>query len=152
MPQIGNLKQLQELSVSNNRLYEIPHIFGENLTSLHTLNVADNSIKSLPASLGNLGQYNLKYLFLHGNNFTSFPSTFVHMCNLEELSLEWFLYVKPSKPKLVRRQTEAGRDVFESMEQLFNLLMRHEMNECMFIIFLEYYSIEQFEPNSKDNR
>ena len=26
------------------------------------------------------------------------------------------------------------------------------MNECMFIIFLEYYSVEQFEPNSKDNR
>ena len=116
VPQIGNLKLLEELSVSNNRLFEIPQNFGENLTSLHTLNVADNSIKSLPASLGNLGKYNLKCLFLHGNNFTSFPSTFLHMCNLEELSLEWFLYAKPSKPKLVRRCTEDGRNVFESLE------------------------------------
>ena len=32
VPTIGNLKMLEELSVSNNRLFEIPHCFGENLT------------------------------------------------------------------------------------------------------------------------
>ncbi len=32
VPQIGNLKLLEELSVSNNRLFEIPFCFGENLT------------------------------------------------------------------------------------------------------------------------
>ena len=113
---MGNLKLLEELSVSNNKLFEIPYTFGENLTQLHTLNVADNCIKSLPASLGNLGKYNLKYFYLAGNNFTSFPSTFLHMCNLEELSLEWFLYARPSKPKLVRRCTEDGTNVFESLQ------------------------------------
>lgn len=152
VPQISNLKLLEELSVSNNRIYEIPYCFGESLTQLQTLNVSDNCIKSLPASLGNLGKYSLKSLFLHGNSFTSFPSTFLHMCNLQELSLEWFLYAKPSKPKLVRRCTEDGRNVFESLEQLFNLLVRHSMNECMLIIFLEYYSVEDFEVNHKDNR
>ena len=100
VPQIGNLKLLEELSVSNNRIHDVPYSLGESLTQLHTLNLADNSIKSLPASLGNLGKYSLKSLFLHGNSFTSFPSSFLHMCNLEELSLEWFLYAKPSKPKL----------------------------------------------------
>lgn len=74
------------------------------------------------------------------------------MCNLEELSLEWFLYAKPSKPKIVRRCTEDGQNVFESLEQLFNLLVRHNMNECMLIIFLEYYSVDDFEVNHKDNR
>ena len=152
VPQIGNLKLLEELSVSNNRIHDVPYSLGESLTQLHTLNLADNSIKSLPASLGNLGKYSLKSLFLHGNSFTSFPSSFLHMCNLEELSLEWFLYAKPSKPKLVRRSTEDGRGVFESLEQLFNLLVRHNMNECMLIIFLEYYSVDDFEVNHKDNR
>ena len=152
VPQIGNLKLLEELSVSNNRIHDVPYSLGESLTQLHTLNLADNSIKSLPASLGNLGKYSLKSLFLHGNSFTSFPSSFLHMCNLEELSLEWFLYAKPSKPKLVRRSTEDGRSVFESLEQLFNLLVRHNMNECMLIIFLEYYSVDDFEVNHKDNR
>ena len=152
VPEIGNLKLLEELSVSSNRLFEIPSCLGENLTQLRSLNVSDNCIKALPASLGNLGKFNLKCLFLHGNNFTSFPSSFLHMCNLEELSLEWFLYAKPSKPKLVRRCTDDGRNVFESLEQLFNLLVRHSMNECMLIIFLEYYSVDDFEVNHKDNR
>jgi Leucine-rich repeat (LRR) protein len=152
VPQVGNLKLLEELSVSSNRLFEIPNCLGENLTQLVTLNIADNCIKALPASLGNLGKYSLKMLYLHGNSFTSFPSSFLHMCNLEELSLEWFLYAKPSKPKLVRRTTEDGLNVFESLEQLFNLLVKHSMNECMLIIFLEYYSVEEFEVNFKDNR
>jgi len=30
--------------------------------------------------------------------------------------------------------------------------MRHNINECMLIIFLEYYSAEDFEVNHKDNR
>ena len=152
VPQIGSLKLLEELSVSNNRLLEIPTCFGENLTSLVSLNLSENQIKTLPSSIGVLGKYSLKYLYLHGNNFTSFPSTFLHMCNLEELSLEWFLYAKPSKQKLVRRGTEEGRNVFESLEQLFKLLVRHSMNECMLIIFLEYYSEQDFEVNHKDNR
>jgi hypothetical protein len=53
---------------------------------------------------------------------------------------------------LVRRSTEEGRNVFEHLEKLFDLLIRHNMKECMLIIFLEYYSVEDFEVNHKDNR
>lgn len=74
------------------------------------------------------------------------------MSLLDELSLEWFLYAKPSKQKLVRRCTEDGKNVFENLESLFDLLVRHKMSECMLIIFLEYYSHSEFDVNGKDNR
>ena len=152
IPEVGNLKLLEELTVEGNRLHEVPSSIGSNLDQLQTLNLADNSIKSLPESIGLLGKCSLKSLFLHGNNFTSFPSSFVHLSNIEELSLEWFLYAKPPRPKIVRRSTEEGKKVFESLATLFNLLVKHKMNECMLVIFLEYYSENIFEVNHVDNR
>ena len=68
------------------------------------------------------------------------------------MSLEWFLYAKPPRPKIVRRSTEEGRKVFESLATLFNLLVKHKMTECMLVIFLEYYSENIFEVNHVDNR
>ena len=76
----------------------------------------------------------------------------MHLSNLEELSLEWFLYAKPSKPKLVLSATLDGRKVFESLGELFDLLVRHSMNECMFVIFLGFYSEDMFQVDHKDNR
>jgi hypothetical protein len=35
--------------------------------------------------------------------------------NLEELSLEWFLYAKPPRPKLVKRTQSDGVEVFEQL-------------------------------------
>ena len=113
---------------------------GENLHRLHYLNMANNQIKSIPPSIGLLGKHSLKTLILHGNYFTSFPSTFVNLSKLEELSLEWFLYAKPPKAKIVRRSTDEGKQVFENLETLITLLMKHDMKECMLNIFLEYYS------------
>lgn len=152
VPEVGLLTKLEELTFESNRLIEIPSSIGENLSQLRVLNMADNQIKSVPVSIGSLGQKSLTTLHLHGNDFTSFPSSFVHLANIDELSLEWFLYAKPPKPKLVRRSTDDGRQVFESLETLFNLLVKHNMKECMLVIFLEYYSENVFEVNSVDNR
>ena len=146
------MKLLEELTLEGNRINEVPIAIGTNLDMLQTLNLADNAIKSLPESLGLLGKHSLKSLFLHGNNFTSFPSSFVHLSNIHEMSLEWFLYAKPPRPKIVRRSTEEGRKVFESLATLFNLLVKHKMTECMLVIFLEYYSENIFEVNHVDNR
>ena len=76
------MKLLEELTLEGNRINEVPMSIGTNLDMLQTLNLADNAIKSLPESLGLLGKHSLKSLFLHGNNFTSFPSSFVHLSNI----------------------------------------------------------------------
>ena len=151
VPEIGALSNLLELSFENNRLFEIPGSLGQ-LTNLVTLKMAENQIKNIPPEIGDLGKHSLKILNLHSNNFTSFPTSFVHLAKLDELSLEWFLYVKPPKPKIVRQCTDDGRMVFEQLQNLLNLLIKHSMNECMLIIFLEYYSENMFNVDSTDNR
>ena len=122
---MGELPRLEELSLEGNRLHELPTTLGDNLAFLKFLNLADNQIKKIPRSIGNLGKFALKNLYLHGNHLTCFPSSFVNLAKLDEISLEWFLYAKPPKPKLVKRNTEDGKLVFEMLETLFNLLVKH---------------------------
>ena len=58
----------------------------------------------------------MQSLFLHGNNFKSFPCTFLHLTELQEFSLEWFLYAKPPKAKIVSRKTQPDGDaIFEDL-------------------------------------
>lgn len=76
------------------------------------LNLAENKIKFIPQEIGELK--NLRQLYIHGNRFTQFPCTFIGLINgLEELSLEWFLYAKPPRPKLVKRNQNDGNEIFE---------------------------------------
>ena len=95
----------------------------------------------------------LKQLYIHGNRFTCFPCTFMHLAvQLEELSLEWFLYAKPPRPKLVKRGMNDGTEVFEQLSMLCNLLVKYKMNECALVTFLENYSLNVFNLNNIDNR
>ena len=74
--------------------------------------MAENQIKHLPLELGELRE--LKQLYLHNNRFTCFPCSFINFCNnLEEFSLEWFLYAKPPRPKLVKRNLNDGNEIFD---------------------------------------
>jgi hypothetical protein len=52
---------------------------------------------------------------MHGNRFTSFPCTFSCLLkgNLEELTLDWFLYAKPPRNKLVKKGVNDGKDLFD---------------------------------------
>ena len=45
-----------------------------------------------------------------------------------------------------------GKDVFESLLVLCNLLLKYKMNECALITFLENYSENVFDINNVDNR
>ena len=111
--EIGCLRLLEELTVSDNKLIELPPQI-QNLTSLKILNVRENLLKALPESLGK-NCVNLRSLLIHGNMFTSFPCTFLHLTDLQEFGIEWFLYAKPPKPKLVQRKTSDGEAIFESL-------------------------------------
>ena len=113
--------------------------------------MADNDIKELPEALGQIGP-SLKKLYLHGNNFTSFPCSFLQLTNLQEFSLEWFLYARPPKPKVVKRSTADGEATFQSLKDLCKLLVKYKMQECALITFLENYSDNYFNINNVDNR
>ena len=139
LPQeIGELQFLVELSFSDNKISQIPLSFGK-LKQLIMLNMADNHLKHLPQELGELKE--LRQFYIHGNRFTCFPCSFINIANnLEEFSLEWFLYAKPPRPKLVKRNHNDGDEIFDQLVVLCNLLIKYKMNECALVTFLENYS------------
>jgi hypothetical protein len=139
--EVGELCYLEELTFADNKVTELhSSLFSKLTDSLRILIFSDNKVKHLPQEIGNLKS--LQTLFIHGNRFTSFPCTFQKLIenNLEELSLEWFLYAKPPRPKLVKRNQGDGRELFDQLVVLCKLLLKYKMNECAMITFLENYS------------
>ena len=140
--EIGELIYLEELSFQYNRIKEVPaQLFSKLSDSLLLLNLSDNKIKHLPPEIGTHLK-KLQVLHLHGNRFTSFPCSFASLVknSLQELSLEWFLYAKPPRPRVVKRGSNEGDEIFEQLVVLCELLVKYKMNECALITFLENYS------------
>lgn len=65
--QIGQLKQLVELDLSNNRLTGLPAEIGQ-LKKLEVLNVSNNKLTGLPMELGSLTQ--LRVFNISGNAYS----------------------------------------------------------------------------------
>lgn len=65
--QIGNLKKLKILDLSNNNFTGVPAEIGH-INSLEVLNLSNNNLTGLPNELGELS--NLKLLDLSGNNYS----------------------------------------------------------------------------------
>jgi Leucine-rich repeat (LRR) protein len=65
--QIGQLKRLKVLDLSNNKFTGVPAEVGQ-LTNLEILNLSNNSLTGLPNELGNLSK--LKFLDVSGNNYS----------------------------------------------------------------------------------
>lgn len=92
---------LTELSFSDNKVQILPLTLSK-LKQLKMLNFAENQIKHLPHELGDLKE--LKQLYIHGNRFNCLPCSIVNIAgSIEELSLEWFMYAKPPRNKLIKR-------------------------------------------------
>ena len=95
----------------------------------------------------------LKQLYIHGNRFTCFPCSFMNIAStLEDFSLEWFLYAKPPRSKMVKRNLNDGNEIFEQLSVLCHLLQKYKMNECALVTFLENYSLSAFMIDNIDNR
>ena len=82
---IGQLSNLQKLSLFNNNLSNIPDSIG-NLSQLKVLNLSYNNLTSLPESIGQLS--NLKVLYLHGNSLTNIPDSIGNLSQLNYLYLD----------------------------------------------------------------
>src|SRR5690606_23043948 len=81
---IGNLSNLNLLSLSENQLTSLPDSMG-NLRSLERLAVYDNQLTGLPATFGSLTE--LRRLNLHENQLTSVFGEIGNLTNLEFLDL-----------------------------------------------------------------
>jgi hypothetical protein len=85
LPDFRHLTNLTELTMTGNKLlFHLPESIG-NLTNLTNLNLADNRLIDLPESIGNLT--NLTYLDLHNNALTSLPESIGNLRNLGMLKL-----------------------------------------------------------------
>ena len=81
---IGNLTQLTELDISDNKLTSLPGSIG-NLVQLTELNVGRNELTSLPESIGNLTQ--LTELDISDNKLTSLPGSIGNLVQLTVLNM-----------------------------------------------------------------
>jgi Leucine-rich repeat (LRR) protein len=113
-PAICQLRLLEELTLSQNRLEQVPTSI-DFLNSLTVLHLHENQLKEIPATIGNIKT--LESLYLHGNQFKAFHHSFgIDLTNLQELSLEWFLYAKPPKSKTASKQKNPA--IFQSLQKL----------------------------------
>ena len=80
-----NLSHLRELELSNNQLPELPASIGQ-LTNLEELSLYRNRLISLPPEIGLLGE--LEKLDLSNNRLTSLPRSIGSLINLEYLDLQ----------------------------------------------------------------
>jgi len=84
-PEIGNLRNVVKLILSNNRLVNIPKEIG-NLSNLWILDLSWNQLTDLPVEIGNLSH--LRELILYRNQLTSIPKEIGNLCNLTALILD----------------------------------------------------------------
>ena len=80
----GNLKYLQELSISKTLLVNLPKSIG-NLTSIKKINLRDNWLEELPNSIDNLVR--LRFLNLYNNKLASIPESIGSLNSLQILNL-----------------------------------------------------------------
>ena len=81
---LGQLQQLQVLSLFNNQLREVPAALGQ-LQQLQMLDLRHNQLRELPAALGELRE--LKFLFLNDNQLRTVPAALGELQQLQILSL-----------------------------------------------------------------
>ena len=83
--QLGNLSNLERLSLTGNQLSATPAQLG-NLSNLKSLDLSDNQLTgSIPAQLGNLS--NLERLDLSFNQLSAIPKELGNLSNLRSLSV-----------------------------------------------------------------
>lgn len=88
--QMSRLKQLQSLNLSDNRFEVIPSEIME-LPRLLSLDFSKNLLQEVPKGIGNLRH--LRTIHLRKNPILVLPRDFSLLSNLEEISLDWAVYL-----------------------------------------------------------
>lgn len=93
------MRELREFNIAENLIKSLPASLAqaENLTSL---NLNSNRIKNLPSYLFTL---KLTKLDISSNDLRSLPPSFEKLLTLEELTLDWFRYTTPPMSPIQRK-------------------------------------------------
>jgi Leucine-rich repeat (LRR) protein len=83
---IGQLRNLQNLVLTSNRITKIPKSIGQ-LYKLREINLANNQIAKIPKSMSQLS--NLRTLILSNNKITKISEAICQLSNLRELWLDF---------------------------------------------------------------
>jgi internalin A len=110
---LGQLTQLQKLSLWGNQLTALPESLGQ-LTQLQKLNIHSNELTALPESLGGLTQ--LQMLLLAVNQLTALPESLGQLTQLQILDLEGNQLT--ALPESLRRLTTLKQLFLHGNEQL----------------------------------
>lgn len=81
---LGDLKSLEELNLSSNRISKLPKSIGQ-LSNLKSLDLSGNRIVRLPENMGNLSQLN--YLNLSHNQLVALPESLAEIRQLQSIIL-----------------------------------------------------------------
>ena len=82
--EIGQLTNLWWLNISNNQLSTLPREIGQ-LTDLRSLNISDNQLSTLPVEIGQLT--NLSTLYLNNNKLSTLPREIGQLTDLRSLNI-----------------------------------------------------------------
>lgn len=142
---IDRLKNLEFLSISNNFLTIFPASF-QNL-HLKVLNIGKNLIQEIEPIFS---IKTLEVLYLYGNPFISFPTSFHNLKNLKEIALEWFKYAEPGiNPILKRPQHNV------IIDRLLDLCCKKHQKSIFSIEFLDFlkaFSTNKLDFKQKDSK
>lgn len=86
IPVLNNFKKLNTLGLSSNKIARIPDSFFENLTTLKSLDISVNHIRSLPPSISLLTSLTL--LNVGCNSLYATPEELCGLTSLQKLHLQ----------------------------------------------------------------
>lgn len=142
---IQKLLNLDFLSISNNNISALP----ENFKNLHlkVLNIGKNFVSDIePITSIN----EIEILYLYGNTFIHFPTSFYKLKNLKELALEWFKYAEPGINPIIKRPQ--NNKVFEKLFHFCESKDKNKIKGIEFLDFLKNFSTEKLDFLQKDSK
>ena len=93
---LGKLQSLEVLTFSNNCVERFPLGMKGLRSKLAILHCSSNLIKEIPEEIACLSR--LKSLLTENNRIAYLPNKMYLLSHIQEISLEWFIYVSPSLP------------------------------------------------------
>eukprot|EP00400_MALV-I_sp_L67-5_P000582 gene582-568_t len=133
---------LERIGLSNNLISKLPPIGP--CPNLKILNVADNFLDESPEFIPGACK-KLKALHMHNNSFSRIHSSFGHLDNLEELSLEWFRYTTPPSSRVLRK----GNSLIGDLRKLCRQKMATTNGAHLYDVITDF-STKKFDVHGKD--
>jgi hypothetical protein len=130
---IDLLNSIKELNFSINQIKNLPKTI-KNLENLEILKFSNNKINIIPIEIGDINS--LKVLHFDSNYFTEIPTTICYLKNLIEISLDWFEFLDPQYPKILK-DSIGKKFINLFLNFLWEMLKNKEKDFCQFVNFIE---------------